>query len=113
MVLQKHTSACESDAVGSGYEEGGVVFLRQFCPKNDCSSDYVRDTVLFNHNPPFYYDDNEMTINRIKYGCSRKTGEIWIDFCDPSDAACMNSTHHGDLAQTGQCIHLSSLFFSS
>eukprot|EP01031_Cornospumella_fuschlensis_P030175 gene30175-36453_t len=84
-------------------DESGVLFLREYVAKQDCSGDHVRDLVLFNANPSFYYDENDVAVNRVKYSCNLKTGDMWIDFCELTDAACANPTHTHMLAREGEC----------
>lgn len=98
----------KADATAAESEESGVVFVRQFQQKQDCSGEHVRDTVFFNSNPLYFFADenSEEPTNRMKYGCSLKTGEIWIDFCDLSDKACKNPTHRGVMAEeSGECTN--------
>eukprot|EP01031_Cornospumella_fuschlensis_P039164 gene39164-47653_t len=85
-------------------EKSGIVFLREFLSRNDCSGESVRDTVLFNKNPSFLYTEDDFGASgRVKYGCSLSTGEIWADLCRLDDKRCKNPTQRVVLGQSGVC----------
>lgn len=84
----------------------GIIFLRQFKGSDDCSGEHIRDMVFFHENPNFYLDNTNQPINRVQYGCSIESGEVWVDFCSLSDPQCDVPLMRASLVDhKGQCTN--------
>lgn len=100
-MIYGHNNAGYSKMVSNG-----VIFLRQFKGSDDCSGEHVRDMVFFHENTNFYLDNSNQPINRVQYGCSMESGEVWVDFCSLVDPECDVPLMRASLVDhKGQCTN--------